>query len=91
ERRVLEHYLPAAAVSFPPELLPHGGATECWSAHAGYPDLADAAEELICESVCQEGVARRRQGWLLWRRLVCAGWGRAGRPGEGVCATRGRY
>src|SRR4051812_6387508 len=30
---------------------------------------------LICEVVCQGGVARRRQGWLLWRRLVCAGSG----------------
>ncbi|MGY1738376.1 hypothetical protein [Geodermatophilus sp. SYSU D00684] len=46
ERRVLERYLPAATVSFPPELLPHGGATECWSAHAGYPDLAHAADGL---------------------------------------------
>jgi hypothetical protein len=47
ERRVLEHYLPAAAVSFPPDLLPHGGATECWSAHAGCPDLAYAAKSLV--------------------------------------------
>ena len=46
ERRILEHYLPAAAVTFPRDLLPHGGATECWSAHAGYPDLADAAGAL---------------------------------------------
>lgn len=46
ERHVLERYLPAAAVSFPSELLPHGGATECWSAHAGYPDLAHAADGL---------------------------------------------
>lgn len=40
ERRILERYLPAAAVSFPRELLPRGGATECWSAHAGHPDLS---------------------------------------------------
>jgi hypothetical protein len=46
ERRILEHYLPAAEVSFSPDLLPHSGATECWSAHAGYPDLADAAAAL---------------------------------------------
>ena len=46
ERRILQHYLPAAAVSFPHNLLPHGGATECWSAHAGYPDLAEAADAL---------------------------------------------
>lgn len=25
------------------DLLPHGGTTECWSRHAGYPDLAEAA------------------------------------------------
>ena len=46
ERRILDHYLSAAAVAFPPDLLPHGGATKCWSAHAGYPDLADTADAL---------------------------------------------
>ena len=46
ERRILEYYLPAAAVAFSPDLLPHGGATECWSAHTGYPDLAAAADQL---------------------------------------------
>ncbi|GAB3365980.1 hypothetical protein GCM10027300_41850 [Modestobacter lapidis] len=43
ERRVLEHYLPAAAVALRPDLLPHGGTTECWSAHAGRPNLSGAA------------------------------------------------
>lgn len=46
ERRILNRYLPAAAVSFPPEQLPRGGATECWSAHAGHPDLAEEAARL---------------------------------------------
>ena len=46
ERRILQDYLPTAAVSFPHDLLPHGGATECWSARAGYPDLAEAADAL---------------------------------------------
>lgn len=43
ERRILEHYLPAAAVELRPDLLPRGGTTECWSAHAGHPDLTGAA------------------------------------------------
>jgi hypothetical protein len=46
ERRVLERYLPAAAVTLARDLLPRGGATECWSAQAGYPDLAVVAGEL---------------------------------------------
>lgn len=46
ERHILERYLPAASVTLRRDLLPHGGTTECWSAHAGYPDLAGAAEQL---------------------------------------------
>jgi hypothetical protein len=46
KRRILEHYLPAATVTFPRDLLPRGGATECWSARAGDTDLADAAAAL---------------------------------------------
>ncbi|WP_216870640.1 hypothetical protein [Modestobacter excelsi] len=46
ERRSLDRYLAAAAVSFPPEKLPRGGATECWSAHAGHPGLAEEAARL---------------------------------------------
>lgn len=39
ERRILETYLPLAPVQLHRDLLPHGGTTECWSRHAGYPDL----------------------------------------------------
>ena len=40
--------------------------------------LRDRAARLICDVGLSRGRARRRQGWLLWRRLVCAGW--SGRP-----------
>jgi hypothetical protein len=46
ERRILDRYLPAAAASLPRDLLPHGGTTECWSAHARHPTLADAVNVL---------------------------------------------
>src|SRR4051794_526936 len=53
------------------------------------PDARAIAEELterqvrlICRAPCQEGRARRRQGWVVWRGLACAGSGARGRRGE---------
>ncbi|WP_143139122.1 hypothetical protein [Lentzea waywayandensis] len=39
ERTVLTRYLPIAPVSLARDVLPQGGTTECWSAHAGRPNL----------------------------------------------------
>ena len=39
ERLILNHYQPMAPVSLRRDLLPQGGAIECWSAPIGYPDL----------------------------------------------------
>lgn len=41
EASVLRKYQPTAPVSVSAADLPYGGATECWDAIAGYPDLAD--------------------------------------------------
>jgi len=41
EASVLRKYQPIAPASVSPADLPYGGATECWDAIAGYPDLAE--------------------------------------------------
>ncbi|ACU37521.1 hypothetical protein [Actinosynnema mirum] len=46
ERLILDHYQALAPVSLRRDLLPQGGATECWAAHIGFPDLREAVEVL---------------------------------------------
>lgn len=46
ERQILDRYRTAAPVALRPDLLPGGGTTECWGAHAGHPDLAGELDSL---------------------------------------------
>jgi hypothetical protein len=43
EATVLRKFRPAAPPTVAPADLPQGGATECWDALGGYPDLAELA------------------------------------------------
>lgn len=61
ERPILNHYQPMAPVALRRDLLPQGGATECWSAQIGYPDVL-AIDPNIAPDITPNAPAQKDAG-----------------------------